>query len=110
MKYQVGQKVRIIPTPPKVIKQLNWALDMNRRCNEIVTIISNKVGIYDGLPAYLTTANGGWTWKEDWLLPVSNFQRGDNVIRISTQEIFKWFEDIPYKDEELQLVSRKQLI
>ena len=110
MRYRVGDKVRIISKRPPKIMKLNWASPhMDTHCGKIVTIISHQ-GQYDGLDCYYTTANGGWTWKEDWLLPLTNFREGDKIKFKGTGQEIVLVGDFPYKDEEMELLSRKKLI
>ena len=110
MKYKVGQKVRIISKAPTKLGKLNWAYGgMCFYCNKIVTITS-LAGTYDGLPCYLTNSGGSWTWKEDWLLPASNFRLGDEVKIKVTGEVVKYLGILTGLDENLELISRKQLI
>ena len=109
MKYKVGDKVRIIPKKPSWTGALNWNPRMTDHCNEVVTITSCE-NILDGLQTYYTSAFGGWKWKEDWLLPASKFREHDNVKVKLTGESFVIGENNLYRDEDLELISRKQLI
>ena len=110
MKYKIGDKVRIIPKPPTKTGKLNWAFGgMCLHCNEVVTITS-VVEPQDGLTCYRTSASGGWTWKEDWLLPLSDFRIGDYVRIKFTGELTTYLGILTGEDKDLELVSRKQLI
>ena len=109
MKYKVGDEVRIIPKKPSWTGALNWNPYMTDHCNEVVTITSCE-NIFDGLQTYYTSASGGWKWKEDWLLPASNFRLGDEVKIKVTGEVVKYLGILTGLDENLELISRKQLI
>jgi hypothetical protein len=128
MKYKIGQRVRIISKPPIKTSILNWNhLEMTKMCGKVFTIDKER-GIWDGLPVYGIVPKGrhDFFWKEDWLLPLSDFQIEDTVrILVGTHKgekglIYAYDGDhvmvdiqhmaVPFLDNQLELISRKRLI
>ena len=111
MKYKLGQKLRIVFAKSRAPSPVGWNTEMDKSQNTIVTVTGSGIGAGpDRAFTYYCVQENGWSWDEKWLVPLSIFRIGDTIKVKSTKEILKWFLDIPYKDEELVLISRKQLI
>ena len=109
-KYHIGQAVRVIPRKPIKLQSLNWADEMTRWCNKIVIISAIESCTRDGFTEYhIKEDNGQYYWREDWLL-LRNFRIQDMVRIKQTGEIVTITKDTVYKDEDLELISRRQLI
>lgn len=112
MIYKVGQKVRVIPHPPHKESGSNdwcWVSDMNKYCGKILVI--SQFGVQGKDDCHLE--DNQWGWSNEWLLPLSKFQEGDIVKHKSTGQYIVLSMptgEIPYKDKDLELISRKQLI
>ena len=108
-KFYKEQKVRILPKNKCKIGIVNWlSSSMDIYQNMLVTINSIYQG--DDYVSYLTNEIQNFCWDENWLVSASNFRCGDTIKLKESDNILQWQEDMPFKDEDLILVSRKQLI
>ena len=111
MKYKLGQKLRIVFAKSRAPSPVGWNTEMDKSQNTIVTVTGSGIGAGpDRAFTYYCVQENGWNWDEKWLVPLSIFREGDIVKVKSTGEECVLGMDFSFKDEEVDLVSRKQLI
>ena len=69
-KYKIGQKVRVINSPPSDAQHTGFVNKMNRFCGTVVTIAG-----YHDFAYTLKEDPHGFLWLEEWLFPVSQMSK-----------------------------------
>lgn len=110
MKYKVGEKVRVVSSLPKTAGGRGgfyWVPEMNRDFDRIFTI--TETNVYGRQEEY-KVLESIYGWLGEWFQPLSVFHQLDTVKVKHTGQTFVVGENNLYRDEDLELVSRKQLI